>query len=76
MTGSAHVTSIDAIAAFGVALRNFEDQSTRALLSIDEQAKGALQWLEHDAPAYWRGQIRQRYDDVAGEESAIHHFRP
>ena len=71
MTGSAHVTSIDAIAAFGAALRNFEDQSTRALLSIDEQAKGALQWLEHDAPAYWRAQIRQRYDDVARTRTAL-----
>ena len=71
MTGSAHVTSIDAIAALGVALRNFEDQSTRALLSIDEQAQGALQWLEHDAPAYWRAQIRQRYDDVARTRTAL-----
>jgi hypothetical protein len=71
VTGSAHVTSIDAIAAFGAALRNFEDQSTRALVSIDEQAKGALQWLEHDAPAYWRGQIRQRYDDVARTRTAL-----
>lgn len=71
MSGSAHVTSIDAIAAFGVSLRNFEDQSARALVSIDEQAKGALQWLEHDAPAYWRAQIRQRYDDVASTRTAL-----
>lgn len=71
MTGSAHVTSIDAIAAFGTALRKFEDQSTRALVSIDEQAKGALQWLEHDAPAYWRVQVRQRYDDVARTRTAL-----
>ncbi len=71
MSESAHVTSIDAIAAFGVSLRNFEDQSLRALVSIDEQAKGALQWLEHDAPAYWRAQIRQRYDDVAATRAAL-----
>ena len=75
MTRSAHVTSIDAIAAFGGALRNFEDQSTRALVSIDEQAKGAQQWLEHDAPAYWRAQIRQRYDDVARTRTALESCR-
>jgi hypothetical protein len=71
MSGSAHVTSIDAVAAFGTALRTFEDQSIRALLSIDEQAKAALQWLEHDAPAYWRAQVRQRYDDVARTRTAL-----
>jgi len=65
------VSSIDAIAAFGVSLRNFEDLSTRALVSIEEQAKGALQWLEHDAPAYWRTQIRQRYDDVSSTRTAL-----
>jgi hypothetical protein len=71
VSGSAHVTSIDAIATFGVSLRNFDDQSTRALVSIEEQAKSALQWLEHDAPAYWRAQIRQRYDDVASTRTAL-----
>jgi hypothetical protein len=74
-TGSAHVTSIDAVAAFGSALRQFEDQSRRALLSIDEQAKGALQWLEHDAPAYWRAQVRERYDEVARTRTELESCR-
>lgn len=71
MSGSANVTSIDAIAAFGVALRAFEDDATRSLLTLDEQAKGALQWLEHDAPVYWKAQIRRCFDDVARTRSAL-----
>jgi hypothetical protein len=71
MAGSANVTSIDAIAAFGSALRLFEDEASRALLGLDEQAKGALEWLEHDAPVYWRAQIRRCFDDVARARSAL-----
>ena len=71
MSGSANVTSIDAIAAFRSALRVFEDQAARSILALDEQAKGALQWLEHDAPAYWRAQIRRCFDDVARTRSAL-----
>src|SRR5215831_18151435 len=68
---SARVTSIDAVVAFRAALRTFQDQATQALLSLDEQAQGALQWLEHDAPAYWRGQIRRCYDEVARTRTAL-----
>lgn len=71
MSNSAHVTSIDAIVSFRAALRTFQDQSTRALVSLEEQAQGALQWLEHDAPTYWRGQIRHCYDDVARTRTAL-----
>lgn len=71
MSESAHVTSIDAIAAFGSALRVFEDDASRALLSVDEQAQGALQWLEGECPAYWREQIRKCFDNVARTRAAL-----
>lgn len=71
MSGSANVTSIDAVAAFSSALRIFEDQASRAMLALDEQAKGALQWLEHDAPVYWQAQIRRCFDEVARTRSAL-----
>jgi hypothetical protein len=71
VSGSAQVHSIDAISAFGSALRIFEDQASRALIAIDEQANGALQWLEHDAPAYWKEQVRRCYDDVARTRTAL-----
>ena len=71
MSSSAHVTSIDAVVSFRAALRAFQDQSAHALVSLDEQAQGALQWLEHDAPAYWRIQIRHGYDEVARTRTAL-----
>ncbi len=71
MSDSAHVTSIDSIVAFAAALQSFEDDASRALLMIDEQAKGALQWLENDAPQYWREQIRVGYDNVARTRTAL-----
>jgi hypothetical protein len=71
MTESAHVTSIDGIVRFTAALRTFDDDALRALVSIDEQALGALQWLEHDAPAYWRQEIRRCFDNVARARAAL-----
>jgi hypothetical protein len=71
VSGSAKVHSIDAISGFSAALSIFGDQSTRALIALDEQALGALQWLEHDAPAYWREQVRRCYDDVARTRTAL-----
>ncbi len=71
MSGSAQVTSIDAVASFRAALRVFQDRAAHALMSLDEQGNGALQWLEHDAPAYWRGQIRHCYDEVARTRTAL-----
>ena len=64
MTESAHVTSIDAIANFRGALRTFEEDALRALMTIDEQAKRALQWLENDAMAHWREQVRRCFDNI------------
>jgi hypothetical protein len=71
VSGSAQVHSIDAIGAFGSALRIFEDQASRALVALSEQANGALQWLETDAPAYWRDQVRRCYDDVSRTRTAL-----
>lgn len=71
MSESAHVTSIASVAQFKAALRVFEDDATRAIVAIDEQAKGALQWLEHDAPAYWRRQIRECMDELDRTRAAL-----
>ena len=71
MSDSAHVSSIDAIAAFTGALRTFDDDALRALATIDEQAQGALQWLERDAPVYWRQQIRLCFDNVSRARAAL-----
>jgi len=71
LSGSAHVTSIDAIVAFTAALRAFDDDALRALVTLDEQAQGALDWLERDAPVYWRQQIRLCFDNVSRARAAL-----
>jgi tetrahydromethanopterin S-methyltransferase subunit G len=71
VTGSANVHSVEAVAAFTTALRVFEDEASRALVLIDEQARVAQTWLEHDAPAYWRQQVRLRQELVTQARLAL-----
>ena len=71
MSNSAQVQSIDAVVSFRASLRTFQDQAAHALLALDEQAQGALQWLEDDAPAYWRQQVRTCYDEVGRTRAAL-----
>jgi hypothetical protein len=68
---SAHVTSVDAIARFAAALRQFEDESSHVLLALDQQINRALHWLDHEQPSYWRTQIRRQYDEVARTRTAL-----
>ncbi len=61
----AHVTSIDAIVAFRGVLQTFGEKATQAVFMLDEQGRRALDWLENDAPSYWRQEIRRCSDLVA-----------
>lgn len=70
MSDSAHVSSIEAIVRFAAALRQFDDDASGALLSLDQQINRALYWLDHEQPKYWRQQIRRCYDEVARTRTA------
>ncbi|MFO0916764.1 MAG: hypothetical protein U0872_00410 [Planctomycetaceae bacterium] len=59
------VTSIDAIVAFRGVLQTFGEKATQAVFMLDEQGRRALDWLENDAPNYWRQEIRRCSDLVA-----------
>ncbi|MGC1275799.1 MAG: hypothetical protein WBC44_18995 [Planctomycetaceae bacterium] len=71
MSDAAHVTSVEAVARFTAALRQFEDEASQALLALDQQIGKALQWLDDEQPAYWRSQIRRQYDEVARTRNAL-----
>jgi hypothetical protein len=75
VTESAHVTSIDAIAHFRGALRTFDEDALRALVTIDEQAQRGLRWLESDAPALWREQVRRCFDNIGRTRVALENCR-
>ncbi|MDQ3331180.1 MAG: hypothetical protein M3552_11080 [Planctomycetota bacterium] len=70
MSDSAHVASLEAVARFTTALRQFDDEATSVLLALDQQIQRALHWLDHEQPAYWRQQIRRQYDEVARTRTA------
>lgn len=71
MSDSAHVGSVEAVARFAAALRQFEDEASRTLLALDQQINRALHWLDEEQPAYWRSQIRRQYDEVARTRTAL-----
>lgn len=71
MSDSARVTSIDAVVAFRGAVRTFEEEAELAVLSLDEQTRRALNWLDNDAPEYWRREVRKCSDMVARTRSEL-----
>ena len=62
---SAHVTSIEAVREFRAALIQFAEEAGAALESMSAQIHRALDWVEHQQPAYWQQQIKLAFDDVA-----------
>lgn len=71
MSGSAKITSIDAIESFRIALIKFDDNATRSLTSVDEQIKRVLHWFEHEAPTEWGMRIRKCHEEVARTRAAL-----
>ncbi|MBM4004261.1 MAG: hypothetical protein FJ295_13395 [Planctomycetes bacterium] len=67
MAGSAaKVTSIDAIRSFRVALIAFQEELSRAVVSLDLECRRPLDWMEHDRARYWPREVR-RASDVMNE---------
>ena len=65
MSGSAHITDVEAIANFLVALRRFQDESLTAIAMLNQQVARALQFFDHDLPGQWKRQVRHCYDDIS-----------
>jgi len=62
--GSARVDSIAAIETFRGVLAQFEQRSQDSLESLNSELRRALDWLEHERPAYWKEQSRIASDDI------------
>ncbi len=63
MSGPAQVQSVEAIEIFRGALAQFEHRAQDALEILASEMRRALDWLEHERPAYWKEQSR-----IAGDE--------
>jgi len=64
MARGAKVRSIDAVGTFSAALKNFEEEASGALTSLDMEVRRALEWIHQDRKEYWKQQVRRRQDKV------------
>ncbi|MCA9232709.1 MAG: hypothetical protein KDA57_18815 [Planctomycetales bacterium] len=64
MAGSARVESVAAIERFRGALARYEQRVEDALETLSGELRRALDWLEHERPAYWKEQTRLADDAI------------
>ncbi len=64
MSGSAQVESIAAIEGFRGALTQFEQRASDAIEVLAAELRRAVDWLEHEQPAYWKEQSRLANDAI------------
>ena len=70
MSGSARVTSIDALKDFRTALCEFGVDAQEALAGADMDIRHAQDWL-HEQLEYWRRQVRDRGEGLARAKAAL-----
>jgi hypothetical protein len=71
MSLSANVRSVEAIRQFRVSVLKFAEEATAAAEMLRQQAHRALEWIDHDRPAFWRNETRRCFDDVAEARSHL-----
>ena len=65
MAQGAKVRSIDAVGTFSAALKNFEEEASSALTSVEMEVRRALEWIHQDRKEFWKREVRRRQDKVA-----------
>jgi exonuclease VII large subunit len=65
MSQSAKVRSIDAVGTFSAALKNFEEEASGALTSLDMEVRRVLEWIHQDRKEFWKREVRRRQDKMA-----------
>jgi len=68
---SANVRSIDAVRDFRAAALVFQEEARGALEAIRMELLRAFEWIEHDRPHYWEGQIRRAFELVSQTRSQL-----
>ena len=64
MSGSAHITSTDAVREFRVALQEYEAEIRDAIDQLTLELRRSLDWVEHDRARYWPAEVRRASDRV------------
>lgn len=70
MSGSAHITSIDAVREFRTALQEYEPEMRDALDQLLLELQRGVDWLEQDRARYWPAEVQKASNAVirAGQD--------
>ena len=71
MSDVARVDSIEALAAFRMALLKYQEACNAALGDAEGEMQRTLIWLETEQLQHWQGQVRKRQEDVARAKEAV-----
>lgn len=75
MTGSANVSSVDAIRHFAASVVAFQEEARLCLSTLDSQLRQILFWLERDRPMFWKREIENCVRDIADARVRLHQCR-
>lgn len=67
----ANVLSIPALRELRVAIIKFQQEAQGGLESAQMDLHKLVAWIEQDRPAYWQGQTRRAFDQVAATRAAL-----
>jgi hypothetical protein len=65
MSESAHITSIDVLARFKLAMVKFRSDAGDALGGAQMVIQRYLDWIEHDCVKHWQNQVRLGWEMIA-----------
>ncbi len=71
MADHAQIRSIPALREFKAALAQFRDDSSSAIDMMLMELHRAIDWIEHDRPAYWQNETRKAFELVAATRTAL-----
>lgn len=71
MAEGAHVTSVDAIEAFRVALINYMSKARPALEDAIDDVARTRDWLQHEQLRHWEHELKRRRRAVEEAEQAV-----
>src|SRR5262249_30237472 len=75
MSQSANVRSVEAIAAFRVAVTNAADDARNALGGTEMEIRRMRDWLQRAQLTYWQGQIKRRNELLSRARTELHRRR-
>ncbi|QDT54133.1 hypothetical protein Pan44_21600 [Caulifigura coniformis] len=71
MSEKAQVRSIPALREFKAALALFREDASSSIDMMLMELHRAIDWIEHDRPAYWQNETRKAFELVASTRTAL-----